>query len=167
MHFGSFVSNQSVAWWYTSPKENFEYGYPHSNAFQQFRLKSERCLPHNAHVIQQNVTYFRRIAGYTVPKFWRYPIRCHVTKASALEYFCVFWQDNKNYSCLEEMVPVLSWADKHVVPVLSVKEETDQVGTKRSAPSEGQEMAVYVIQVNTHYSVSILLNKSLARIHKD
>ena len=67
----------------------------------------------------------------------------------------MFWQDNKKYSCLEEMVPVLSWADKHVVPVLSVKEETDQVGTKRSAPSEGQEMAVYVIQVNTYYSVSI------------
>ena len=42
-----------------------------------------------------------------------------------------------------------------MVPVLSVKEETDQVGTKRSAPSEGHEMAVYVLQVNQHYSVSI------------
>ena len=27
---------------YTSPNENFEYGYPHSNAFLQFRLKLER-----------------------------------------------------------------------------------------------------------------------------
>ena len=27
---------------YTTPNENFEYGYPHSNAFLQFRLKLER-----------------------------------------------------------------------------------------------------------------------------
>ena len=27
---------------YTSPNENFEYGYPHSNALLQFRLESER-----------------------------------------------------------------------------------------------------------------------------
>ena len=33
---------------YTSPNENVEYGYPHSNAFLQFRLKLERCKPHNA-----------------------------------------------------------------------------------------------------------------------
>ena len=32
---------------YTSPNENFEYGYPHSNALLQFRLKSERCKLHN------------------------------------------------------------------------------------------------------------------------
>ena len=32
---------------YTSPNENFEYGYPHSNALLQFRLKFERCKPHN------------------------------------------------------------------------------------------------------------------------
>ena len=32
---------------YTSPNENFEYGYPHSNALLQFFLKSERCKPHN------------------------------------------------------------------------------------------------------------------------
>ena len=31
---------------YTSPNENFEYGYPHSNAFLQFRLKLERCKPY-------------------------------------------------------------------------------------------------------------------------
>ena len=33
---------------YTSPNENFEYGYPHSNALLQLRLKLERCKPHNA-----------------------------------------------------------------------------------------------------------------------
>ena len=27
---------------FTSPNENFEYGYPHSNALLQFRLESER-----------------------------------------------------------------------------------------------------------------------------
>ena len=32
---------------YTSPNENFEYGYPHSNALLQFRLKFERCKPRN------------------------------------------------------------------------------------------------------------------------
>ena len=31
---------------YTFPNEYFEYGYPHSNAFLQFRLKFERCKPH-------------------------------------------------------------------------------------------------------------------------
>ena len=30
---------------YTSHIENFEYRYPHSNAFFQFRLKLERCKP--------------------------------------------------------------------------------------------------------------------------
>ena len=30
---------------YTSPNENFEYGYPHSNALLQFRLRFERCKP--------------------------------------------------------------------------------------------------------------------------
>ena len=33
---------------YTSPNENFEYGYPHSNALLQFELKLERCKPHEA-----------------------------------------------------------------------------------------------------------------------
>ena len=33
---------------YTSPKEHFEYGYPHSNALLQFDLKLERCKPHKA-----------------------------------------------------------------------------------------------------------------------
>ena len=33
---------------YTSPNENFEYGYSHSNALLQFKLKLERCKPHKA-----------------------------------------------------------------------------------------------------------------------
>ena len=31
-----------------SPNENFEYGYPHSNALLQFWLKLELCKPRNA-----------------------------------------------------------------------------------------------------------------------
>ena len=33
---------------YTSPNENFEYGYPHSSALLQFCLKFERCKPQKA-----------------------------------------------------------------------------------------------------------------------
>ena len=33
---------------YTSPIENFEYGYPHSNAILQFCLKLEHCKLHKA-----------------------------------------------------------------------------------------------------------------------
>ena len=33
---------------YTSPNENFEYGYPHSYALLQFVLKLEHCKPHKA-----------------------------------------------------------------------------------------------------------------------
>ena len=33
---------------YTSPNENFEYGYPHSGALLQFCLKFERCKPQKA-----------------------------------------------------------------------------------------------------------------------
>ena len=42
---------------YTSPNENFEYGYPHSNALLQFRLKNERCKPRNTacHLMKYDV----------------------------------------------------------------------------------------------------------------
>ena len=33
---------------YTSPNENFEYGYPHSNVFLQFGPKLKRCKMHKA-----------------------------------------------------------------------------------------------------------------------
>ena len=32
-------------WRYTSPNDNFEYGYPHSNALLQSRFELERCKP--------------------------------------------------------------------------------------------------------------------------
>ena len=61
---------------YTSPNENFELGYPHSNALLQFRLKFERCKPHNAahHPTKYDVIYdvkcfLQYIPGYTVANF--------------------------------------------------------------------------------------------------
>ena len=33
---------------YTSPNENFEYGYPHTNALLQFPIKLKRYKPHKA-----------------------------------------------------------------------------------------------------------------------
>ena len=40
--FGTYIPG------YTSPNENSEYGYPHSNALLQFELKLERCKPQKA-----------------------------------------------------------------------------------------------------------------------
>ena len=57
------------------------------------------------HIIQRNVTslmmsnYFRQyIAGYTVANIWRYPIRCSVAKANALE--SVFGTKWKRYNII-------------------------------------------------------------------
>ena len=71
---------------YTSSNENFEYGYPHSNALLQFCLKLERCKSHRAarHPTKCDVSNYFRLR-YTVANFLRYPIRCLVTKSSALE----------------------------------------------------------------------------------
>ena len=41
---------------YTSQNENFEYGYPHSNALLQFRLELKRCKPRKAARHTTNVT---------------------------------------------------------------------------------------------------------------
>ena len=41
---------------YTSHNENFEYGYPHCNAFLQFRLELEHRKRIKPHVIQRDVT---------------------------------------------------------------------------------------------------------------
>ena len=78
---------------YTSPNENFEYGYPHSNALLLFPLKLERWKLHKAarhltirdviYDVKQFPTVYRRIY---CRKFWRYPIRRRVTKSSALEF---------------------------------------------------------------------------------
>ena len=77
---------------YTSPNENFEYGYPHSNAVLQFELKLDRCKPHSAarhptkgDVINDVKLFPTYIAGYTVANFLRYPIRRRVTNSCALE----------------------------------------------------------------------------------
>ena len=42
------MTERNSVWLYTSPDENFEYSYLHSNAILQFILKFERCKPHNA-----------------------------------------------------------------------------------------------------------------------
>ena len=57
-------------WRYTSPNENFEYGYPHSYVLLKFLLKLKRCKPHKAarhptcdiiNNVKQFLTVFRRI----------------------------------------------------------------------------------------------------------
>ena len=77
---------------YTSPNEHFVYGYPHSNARLQFKLKLERCKPHKAachptkcdefNDIKLFPTVYRRIY---CRNFLRYPIRRRVTNSCALE----------------------------------------------------------------------------------
>ena len=56
---------------YTSPNQNFEYCYPHSNALLQFRFELEHCKPHKAahhptkcdviNDVKQFLTVYRRI----------------------------------------------------------------------------------------------------------
>ena len=66
---------RTYIWRYTSPNENVEYGYPHSNVLLQFEHKAARH-PTKCDVINE-VKLFQ-IAGYTVASFWRYQIRRHV-----------------------------------------------------------------------------------------
>ena len=54
---------------YTSPNENFEYGYPHSNAYLQFRLKLEACKPHVIQNIDVIIDVKQFPTVYTVPDF--------------------------------------------------------------------------------------------------
>ena len=100
---------------YTSRNENFKYGYPHSNALLQFRLKLERYKPHNArHLMKCDVTndikLFPTVYGrINCHKFYHYPIRSSVTKASALEFtlfvisFWSFWLFSIS-SCISPLV---------------------------------------------------------------
>ena len=77
---------------YTSPNEHFGYGYHHSYALLQFKLKFERCKPHKAacdptkcdviNDIKLFPTVYRRIY---CRNFLRYPIRRRVTNSCALE----------------------------------------------------------------------------------
>ena len=74
-----------------SEDENFEYGYPHSNALLQSRIKLECCKPHKAahHPMKCDViddvklfpTVYHRIYSH---KFLKLSNR-RITKASALE----------------------------------------------------------------------------------
>ena len=56
----------------TSPNQNFEYGYPHSKALLQSRLKLERCEPHKTARHPTDVrllmtsSYFRLYTAATV-----------------------------------------------------------------------------------------------------
>ena len=67
-----------------SPNENFEYCNPHSNELLQFYLHFEHSKLHEA-AAHLTECFRQYITGYTVAKFWPYPIRRRVTKASALE----------------------------------------------------------------------------------
>ena len=73
----------------TSQKENFEYGYPHSNALLLFRLKSVHKVARRQtkcdviHDVKLFPTVYRRI--YCHKFLTVYPIRRRVTKSSALE----------------------------------------------------------------------------------
>ena len=72
---------------YNSPNENFEYGYPHSNALLQFRLKLGCCKPHKAtHQptkcgVIKNVKLFRRkflTLSYQTSRYKSKCIRMHI-----------------------------------------------------------------------------------------
>ena len=81
---------------YTSPNDNFEYGYPHSNALNNIYLsKTQYFAPNwsfvsNVKQLCQQATslmttvLWQCIAEFTDTNSWRYPVRRHVTFASAL-----------------------------------------------------------------------------------
>ena len=84
---------------YTTPNENFEYGYPNSNVLFNFYTSKTLYFVQNVsfvsdvnHYVDQSLATllltsgFRPyIAGYTVTNSWRYPIRRRVIITSALE----------------------------------------------------------------------------------
>ena len=81
---------QTYIWWYTSTNENFEYGYPHSNAFLQFHLKLMHCklqkssLHPSIYGVTNDVQLFRTVYHriycrkfLTLPnQMSRYKIKC-------------------------------------------------------------------------------------------
>ena len=77
---------------YTSTNENFEQGYPHSNALLQSHLKFECCKPHKVarHLTKCDVIIEVKLfptvySRQYVAIFLRYPIRHRITNSSALE----------------------------------------------------------------------------------
>ena len=100
-YFGRYINPQI---------KNFEYVYPHSNVFLQFRLRLERCKPHKAagHPKIYDVIYDVKVLPTVYHriycrKFWRYPIRRRVTKSSALESKLVLRMVNI-YSDINELL---------------------------------------------------------------
>ena len=76
---------QTIIRLYTSTNENFEYGYPHSNALLQFCLILECCKPHKAACHQtkcdiiNDVKRFPTIYGkffMLLNQMLRYKIKC-------------------------------------------------------------------------------------------
>ena len=110
---------------YTFPNENFKHGYPHSDAFLQFCLELERCKLYKAachpmkcgviNDVKQFPTVYCRIY---CRNFWRYPIRCRVTKASALEFSIWLYQTrlNRKYVLPQFFVIIIfiSYGNSHV-----------------------------------------------------
>ena len=86
---------------YTCPNENFEYSYPHSNAFQQFHLKLEHCKPYKAahhptkcdiiNDVKQNRIYCRKFLTLSNPMS-RNKIKCI---RIALIYHGCLWRNHK------------------------------------------------------------------------
>ena len=82
---------------YMSPNENFEYGYPHSNALRTALIQRKNlffisnwsitsCIKlRNVTLIMMSNYLGQYIAGYCVTNFLCYPIRCRVTLACPLE----------------------------------------------------------------------------------
>ena len=63
---------------YTSPNENFEYGYPHSNALLQSHLKFESCKPHKAarHPTKCDIINDVKLFPTVYHSFTGYKIKC-------------------------------------------------------------------------------------------
>ena len=94
-------------------RENFEYGYPHSNALLQLCLKLKHCKPHNVALLPTKCdviidvklfsTVYRRIY---CRKFLRFSIRSRFTKARIL---CIRNNDRcfflRNLCSLEVIIP--------------------------------------------------------------
>ena len=77
---------------YTSPNENFEYGYPYSNALLQFELKLERCKPYEAAHLPRKCDIVNDVKLFPAVyrriycrKFLTLSIRGCVANSSALE----------------------------------------------------------------------------------
>ena len=70
---------------YTSPNENFEYGYPHSNALLNFSLVLECCKSYKAACRPRKCTISDKISQDILSHFRCYPMSGQVTKSSALK----------------------------------------------------------------------------------